>query len=321
MAARDPLGTEDQAFHRLTARIKGLQARIETAERENRELDSHYLGQFRPALQAHAQAMMKLAMQLEETAARHRPGKAGHRPLKRVIPALLQEAFQLAEPTPEALILHDTYAPRSYRILQDEAETGEAVPAPLEPADAPAEPPAQAPPRPRRKSRKELDRELRERQRDRLKQRSLRDVYLALAKVLHPDAELDPGRKTEKEAFLKRVTSAYREGNLVELLHLEMACLEQGGFQNTTADKLALWIELLKDQARDLEAACSSAENAFREAYPSFQGSIGALRKVLAREQARAEIETVRLGRLTARLEADPGFLEDCLAVLREDFN
>ena len=345
----DQLSKEEKSFNRLTARIKTLQARIETAERENLELDQHYLGQFRPALQALGEAMMALALRLEETAARRRPGKTVARQMKRVIPAILQEAFQLAEPTPEATALHDTYSRRSYQVLQAEAETeaGEAVldfmeemgfevPPEIrkklddpEAMDAFAERLAQqfaeemgvgmARP-PRRKSKKQLEREAQERQKDELKQRSLRDVYIALAKVLHPDAESDPGKKDEKEAFLKRVTAAYREGNLVELLHLEMEWLEEGGVQNASADKLALYLELLKDQVRDLEATCCSTENKFRETYSAFAGSIGAFRRTLAREQAEAEIERARLQGLAARLEADPGFLEDCLAVLREGF-
>jgi hypothetical protein len=345
----EALSKEEKAFNRLTARIKSLQARIETAERENLELDQYYLGQFRPALQALGEAMMALAMRLQDTASRQRPGKVVGRLLKRVIPALLQEAFQFAEPTPEAMVLHDTHSRRSYQTLQDEeeAEAGEAVlnffeemgfEVPLdirknlndeEAMDAFAEQLARqvaeelgagAARPPRKKTRKQLEREARERQKDELKQRSLRDVYIALAKVLHPDAESDPGKKHEKEAFLKRVTAAYREGNLMELLHLEMEWLEGGGVRNASADKLTLYIELLKDQVRDLEATCSSAENKFRETYSFFPGSIGAFRRALAKELAEAEIEKNRLVRLAARLEAEPDFLEDCLAVLREDF-
>lgn len=343
------LSKEEKAFNRLTARIKNLQARIETAERENLELDRHYLGQFRPALQALGETMMELAMRLEETAARQRSGKAAGRLMKRVIPALLQEAFQIVEPTPEATVLHDKYSRRSYQALEDEAETeaGEAVldfmeemgfevPPDVrgnlndpEAMDAFAdrlaqqfaeELTAETARRPRRKTRKQLEREAQERQKDELKQRSLRDVYIALAKVLHPDVELDPERKGEKEAFLKRVTAAYHEGNLVELLHLEMEWLEEGGLQNASTDKLALYIELLKDQVKDLEGACLCAENKFHETYSSFYGSISAFRQALTKEQTEAEIEKGRLQRLAARLEADPGFLEACLAVLREDF-
>lgn len=345
----DALSKEEKAFNRLTDRIRSLQARIEKAEQENLELDQYYLGQFRPTLQALGETMTALAMRLEETAARQRAGKTVGRLLKRMIPALLQEAFQLVEPTPEAAVLHDAYSRQSYQALQDEeeAETGQAVldfmeemgfevPADLRsnPMNAEAmdaftdqlaqqladEQAAYGARPPRRKTKKQLEREARERRKDELKQRSLRDVYIALAKVLHPDAESDPGKKHEKEAFLKRVTAAYREGNLVELLHLEMEWLEGGGVRNASADKLALYIELLKDQVRDLEATCQSAENKFRETYSFFPGSIGAFRRSLAKELAEAEIEKNRLARLAARLEAEPEFLESCLAVLREDF-
>lgn len=346
----DMLSKEEKAFNRLTARIRNLQARIGRAEQENRELDQYYLGQFRPALQALGAALMELAMQVEETAKRKRPGKTGSRLLKRVIPALLQEAFALAEPTPEALVLHDAYSRRSYQALQGEAEVeaneavldvmaemGFDVPDAIrrnmddpEAMDAFADHLARQfaeelagtsrPSRPRKKTPKQLEREARERRKDELKQRSLREVYIALAKVLHPDAETDPGRKAEKEAFLKRVTAAYREGNLVELLHLEMEWLEGGGIQSASTDKLTLYVELLKDQVKDLEASCFHAENQFRETYSTFAGSIGAFHRTLVKEQTDAEIETNRLKRMTERLAADPGSLEACLGLLRESF-
>lgn len=318
----EALGREEEIFSRLTARIKELQARIEAAERENLELDGYYQGQFLPALKALGEAMMALAMRLEESAARQRSGKAAGRLLKRVIPALLQEASRFAEPTPEASVLYDAYTRQSRRdpqrevardrvdetVVEDPPESHERLPDGAEEAR-----------RHRRKSKRTREREATERRKDELKQRSLRDVYIALAKVLHPDIEPDPARKREKEAFLKRVTAAYREGNLVELLHLELAWLEGGGVRNASADKLTLYIELLKDQERHLDAACSQAERRFREAYPFARGTIRAFRRILAQERTEAEIETSRLARLAARLEVEPGFLEDCLALLWED--
>ncbi len=211
----------------------------------------------------------------------------------------------------EARVLHDIYSRQSLHSTPMDTETMDASPDPLA---------AEAAPPPRRKTRKQLDQERHERRKNELKQRSQRDVYIGLAKVLHPDAEADPGKKHEKEALLKRVTAAHHEGNFVELLQLEMAWLEGGGVRNASADRLALFVGLLKDQVKDLEAVCSAAENRFRETSAFFPGPMGAFRRALAKEQAAAEIEKHRLVRLAARLQAEPDFLEDCLAMLWADF-
>jgi hypothetical protein len=337
------LSKEQKTFNRLMTRIRNLQARIEVGEKKHFELDQYFAGQYRPALEKLGRTAMQLALQIENAAAK--PGKNVKRLLKRIIPALLEEAFSVVEPDPEALVLHDKYAKQSYQALQQEAQTEEgqafldlmeamgldlppevrekineaegidAITEHLQRELESAESAVPAP-RPRKKTQRQIERTKREQQKQELKQRSLRDIYIALAKVLHPDIESDPERRLHKEAFLKRATVAYNEGNLVELLHLEMEWLESSGLQESGPDRLVLYIELLKDQIKGLEVECDRAENRFWDTYGVFALSIESFQRDLKEEKRKAEFETGRLQRMAQALEADPGRVEGCLQEL-----
>jgi hypothetical protein len=51
---------------------------------------------------------------------------------------------------------------------------------------------------------------------------SMKDIYRKLAAILHPDRELDEKEKKRKTEVLQRVTAAYRDRNLTELLKIEL---------------------------------------------------------------------------------------------------
>ena len=339
------LSKEQKTFNRLTQRIQTLEAKIAQAERDHLELDQFYSQRYRPVLETLGASTLALALRIEETATRRRASKNVSRLLKRLMPAMLQDAFALVEPTPEALALHEKYARRSYQALCEEEEArqnavfmdlledlGVEVPPDVRASahdpkaleaftdqlaqefagNAPRAPRA----RPLRKGRKQLEREQREQEKEQLKQRSLRDIYIALAKVLHPDTEPNPERKLQKEAFIKRTTVAYNEGNLVELLNLEMEWLATGAQQEVSSDKLHLYIEILKDQVKELERTSFQMANRYRETYGAFSRSIKAFRSDLAEAMEEAELDAARMKRFLARLEQDPDFLEPCLVSL-----
>lgn len=94
-----------------------------------------------------------------------------------------------------------------------------------------------------------------------------------------------------------------------------------GGFRNASGEKRARFIEVLKNQVTDLEATCARAETRFKETYSApFSGYARAFPRSMAGEKAQAEIESSKLLQLSARLEAEPAFLETCLATLWADF-
>ena len=345
---QDALSKEQQAFNRLATRIRNLKARLEQAERDQLDLDRFQLTQYRPTLEALGQAFLDLALKLEETATRGRPDKTRSRRLKQVVPGLLDRAFDLIEPTPEGLALHDKYAPKGHEARRQEETTAEAdlflemaevmgfeIPPEVraqrhdpEAMDAFAEDLArQAAERleaeeraraqrasRRKKTKKQLAKEAAEKAKADLKQRSLREIYLALARALHPDLEPDPEQRRRKEDYLKQASAAYQDGNLMELLQLELAWLETSGTQDAPPDKLKLFLEVLKEQAATLERACRQTELRLLEDYGAT--SARAARRAMTGAQREADRARHHLTHLLRSLEADPLFLGACLDAL-----
>lgn len=346
--SKDALSKEQQAFNRLTSRIRNLKTRLEQIERDHLELVQYHATQLRPALEALGQVLLDLALKLEETAAKGRPAKPQLRRLKQAIPTLLEQAFDLIEPTPEGRALHDKYARKRQAAKEQEAATVEAElfldmaemmgyeippevwanrhdPDALDAfaeqivqqaaADLKAEELAQAQRAAhRKKTKKQMEKEAAEKAKANLKQRSLREIYLALARTLHPDIEPDPEKRRQKEDYLKQASAAYQDNNLMELLQLEMAWLETSGAQDAPPDKLKLFLEVLKEQAATLERACHQTELRLLEEYGAF--SARAARRSMAEAKQEASLNRHHVMDLLGSLEANPLFLGACLEAL-----
>ncbi|MEO6720482.1 MAG: hypothetical protein ABIN67_08945, partial [Ferruginibacter sp.] len=88
-----------------------------------------------------------------------------------------------------------------------------------------------------------------------MKQKNISTIYRQLAKLFHPDLEHDEERKTEKEILMKELTVAYEAKNLHALLTLELRWIhkENDHLESLSEEKLAIYLAILKEQARDLE--------------------------------------------------------------------
>jgi hypothetical protein len=88
-----------------------------------------------------------------------------------------------------------------------------------------------------------------------LTRKSVRSVYLSLAKVLHPDAVTDPEEKSVREAFMKKAALAYHDGDLVTLLKLELQWVTSGAASHSAASAAAVRVYLpaLRQQVAELE--------------------------------------------------------------------
>jgi hypothetical protein len=111
----------------------------------------------------------------------------------------------------------------------------------------------------KKKSKKQIERELKQaaldKEKEELEQKSVRGIYIELAKVLHPDAEMNEEEKLWKQELMKEVNLAYEAKNLFKLLELEMTWLSKQN--NYLADmplqKLKTYNSMLQDQAAKLE--------------------------------------------------------------------
>lgn len=88
--------------------------------------------------------------------------------------------------------------------------------------------------------------------------RSVRTIYLSLAKRLHPDANSAADERADRESDMKRAAEAYREENLVALLELEAKWGDGEGSGRLPDDLLAIYIATLRRQTKTLESELRS---------------------------------------------------------------
>ena len=107
----------------------------------------------------------------------------------------------------------------------------------------------------KKKSAKQLEAEKLQQEVDALKQKNISTIYKQLAKLFHPDLEQDEHRKLEKEILMKELTVAYEAKNLHALLSLELKWIhkENEHLENLTEEKLDVYLQILKEQAQELE--------------------------------------------------------------------
>lgn len=109
--------------------------------------------------------------------------------------------------------------------------------------------------KPKKKTKAQLNKEAIEKEKEDLKSKSIRTIYLSLAKALHPDLETDIDKKLEKEELMKAVTKAYENKDLTTLLKYEIEWVnkEKENLANLSAQKLQAYTEILKEQVHELE--------------------------------------------------------------------
>jgi len=107
----------------------------------------------------------------------------------------------------------------------------------------------------KKKTKKQLAKELKEQQIEEARNRNISSIYKQLAKVLHPDLEQDAAIKIEKESLMKQLTAAYETHDLHMLLRLEIQWIhkENSHLETLSENKLEIYIQLLKEQIKELE--------------------------------------------------------------------
>jgi hypothetical protein len=90
---------------------------------------------------------------------------------------------------------------------------------------------------------------------EKMASKSVRDLYMELAKTFHPDLEPDENEKVRKTEIMQRLTAAYEGKNLLALfqIQLELECLDPNTFTNLSEEKLNAFIRVLKGQKRTLQ--------------------------------------------------------------------
>ncbi len=107
----------------------------------------------------------------------------------------------------------------------------------------------------RKKTKKQMESEERRKLEEELKKKSIRSIYLSLAKLLHPDLVTDEMLKAEREILIKKVTTAYQNNDMYSLLKLESEIMyrQSENLNRISEDKLSLINKMLKEQISELQ--------------------------------------------------------------------
>ncbi len=107
----------------------------------------------------------------------------------------------------------------------------------------------------RKKTAKQIEKERKDAELEEARNKNISSVYKQLAKALHPDLEQDEVAKLEKEALMKRLTTAYNSGDLYSMLNLELEWIhkEEESLAEISKEKLAIYNQALKEQVYELE--------------------------------------------------------------------
>ncbi len=270
------LSRTQKLFNTLTARIRDLEGTIVQEDERLSNLLQAYGGVVPPIYTKIGQAQLLLAVTLGKAADELKFTKSQTDYIRETILILCEHAFYSVEPTEEQIVFFDRWSEVSYsdKIAQQESETSEEEEESDENAsvvdtdDFDDSPDAFERFQERVRSNAErarqeqhtssyqaTKRQLAAKAKEGVKNKSIRSVYITLAKVLHPDMETDLALKAEKEEVMKSVTVAYDQKDLATLLQLEMEWVHKTvtHLHQLADDKLKVYISALKQQVVALE--------------------------------------------------------------------
>ena len=106
----------------------------------------------------------------------------------------------------------------------------------------------------KKKTDKQLEKEAKLKEEAKNISKAARSIYTDLVKAFHPDRELDEAEKLRKTEIMKKVTQAYEDDDLFELLRLKIELQGTDIESLTMADEqLKYYNKILKEQVNELE--------------------------------------------------------------------
>ena len=270
---------EHLAFNKLTKRIEGVQKKIDSETKKLEELLALYHKEVFPRVLELGNLKIKLCHLLHEKRKAVSLSKKQNQKLDEVIIDLLDDAFSVVEPEEPTKIIYNTYTGGDFdeESKEEEEDLKQAFAEmfykqfgiKLDPSLLDEDPDftkieeqlkhqideKYGTQKPRKKTKKQAEKEALVQQKEDLKKKSLRSIYLSLVKLLHPDTEQDKDLRLEKEEVMKKVTTAYDNKDMMELLKIEMQWVKvhEQSLNNTDVNTVAIYVQLLKDQLQQLE--------------------------------------------------------------------
>lgn len=155
----------------------------------------------------------------------------------------------------------------------------------------------------RKKTAKQLAKEAREQEEAAHVSKSIQAVYRQLVAALHPDREPDPAERERKTELMQRVTVAYGNKDLLQLLELQLAVeqIDQSNLNTIAEDRLKHYNKVLQTQLDEL-----------REEVMLMEAQIGAMMQL-------PPFEVLTPKRIARMLEADIRTVREMIPRLQEE--
>jgi hypothetical protein len=281
------LSKDQQTFNKLTKRIETLESEIIAENEKLAQLLVIQGKEITPLQIKVAHLRVKLAEALAETIPGNKFTKKQIESIQEIIVAQCSDAFNYIEPNPQQEAFYDTWADIPYKeeIEVQSEETKEmfaeyisnmyGIDVDIDSFDDNPESFARFQAQIKeqfeqsgrgqqqpnfKKSKKQQAREEAALAEESIKAKNIRSIYIALAKVMHPDTEADESLKAEKEEIMKKVTAAYEKKDLPALLKLEIEWVHKTSehLEQLTDDKLKIYISALRQQVSELESERNS---------------------------------------------------------------
>lgn len=278
------LSKKQRTFNKLTKRIEQLQETILTETAKLEALFKIHMAEIPEKKLLLAQRRLTIAKSLVASTKTIKYSTRQFKRVREVILVLCNEAFADMEPDEETERFYDEWSDTSYReelrsetdmINREFAERAQdifGIDIGLDNIDDSPEGIARlaarlqnefedmwkkegGPGSRQKRTKKQLKHEELRKREEELTQRSMRSIFLSLAKALHPDTITDVMEKARKEELMKKVTAAYAEKDLATLLKLEMEWIrsEDRSLDTLPDEQLKLYILSLREQADALE--------------------------------------------------------------------
>lgn len=277
------LSKEQKAFNRLTKRIEKLGKEMEQEQERLDRINEHYRKSLLPIDEEIGRQKLDMAILLHDSVAKFKYGRNQKETIKNVILFLFHGAFEKIMPNENEEAIYDYWADISYKeelkVTKDEMKSDMSEELKFKYgvdiglADFEDTPEGYAKFQEKlqeeldrkreeairfankKKTKKQIEREVLQKEKEAMLLKSIRSIYISLAKVLHPDTNNDL-ENSRKEELMKKVTKAYAEKDLPTLLKLEMewAASEQNNINTLSDSRLKLYIASLKGRVKELEA-------------------------------------------------------------------
>jgi len=331
------LSKNQKLFNKYTEQIESLEKKIEQSYTKNEAILQFFSERMTPLLKKELEIETKIAFIIDELSEKYTFSKKQLYQIGDVICGLLQNMLtQETSPADDVIGLFNKWNDTSYEEIQEQemSEVSEIfsnmtgmdidmkgfktpedfarfafeLQEKMQKEEEQRKEQREQKRKEKKKTPKQIQAEMAKEIEEKQKLKTLRSIYISLAKILHPDTETDEIAKLQKEELMKKVTTAYNEKDITTLLKLEIEwiTLDAKNIESLADEKLKVYNDMLKEQVKELEIKLQLQNQNPR--YSILQGLINISEKSAKKE---IEIHQKELQESITELEISANLLEN----------